>query len=364
MDRDMFAMLESLNCVLASKVPKVQKAIEVIDQAVKQYGDDLWFSFNSGKDNTACFFLTGAVLYRNSLYKNSAFTMKCVYFEEEDPFVECEEYMDHIRRLFKFDPLTMKNTENLAKYQFMKHQMKKVVHEKNLKAIIMGSRRTDPYCGNLQYFSKSSVEDGWPEFTRVSPILDWDFKEVWQFFNQCKIPYCNLYDKGYTYLGDRQDTVPNPFLRTKNGWYLPASAANSNYEPFSRKSIIKNLQTNETGKILITENNVRNLVLRVEYDMSPDEIRKEFLSNLKSFEICQNIMNESHENIKFNIDFVKAIKFASTQVHRDNIQTLRDQEEVLTDYLNSYIAQLSQQLRIPLYILFLDMVRKNCVIFG
>ena len=103
MDKSVVAVLESLNYVLGSKVPKVQKSIEIVEQAVKEYGDNLWFSFNSGKDNTACFYLTSAVLYRNSSYKNFNFTMKCVYFEEEDPFEECDEYMTSIKKIFNFE---------------------------------------------------------------------------------------------------------------------------------------------------------------------------------------------------------------------------------------------------------------------
>ena len=35
----------------------------------------------------------------------------------------------------------------------------------------------------------------------VNPIIDWDDSEVWEFIREYKIPYCNLYDKGYKCLG-------------------------------------------------------------------------------------------------------------------------------------------------------------------
>lgn len=364
MDKNTFALLESLNCVLGSKSDKVKAALDVVEKAIELYGDDLWFSFNSGKDNTACFFLVASVLYRRRNHKSLNFTMKSVYFEEEDPFDECDEYMDYIKRNFKFDPYCPKNTESLSKHNYMKHQLVDIVNNKGLKAVVMGSRKTDPYCGNLSHFSESSSNDGWPHFIRVSPIIDWDYKEIWQFFNSCNIPYCSLYDKGYTYLGDKHDSVPNPFLRTLNGWYLPASAANSNYEPFSRKSTLKNLQTNETGKIMVTENNVRNIIIRAEKVMAAEDVRREILNNLKSFEICQTIMNDSHTNLKFSIDFPKAIRFASAESVVVKINSENDQEVMLSEHLNTYISQLSQQLRIPLFVLYLDMIRKNCIIYG
>lgn len=35
----------------------------------------------------------------------------------------------------------------------------------------------------------------------LNPIYDWTTEEVWEFIREYKIPYCELYDKGYTRLG-------------------------------------------------------------------------------------------------------------------------------------------------------------------
>lgn len=32
-----------------------------------------------------------------------------------------------------------------------------------------------------------------------------------------EVPYCILYDLGYTYLGDKLDSIPNPFLKIETG---------------------------------------------------------------------------------------------------------------------------------------------------
>lgn len=61
---------------------------------------------------------------------------------------------------------------------------------------------------------------------RVHPILDWSYANVWQYLIGRSVPYCSLYDRGYTSLGGPSDTLPNPFLRmeTKTGDtdYIPA----------------------------------------------------------------------------------------------------------------------------------------------
>lgn len=47
--------------------------------------------------------------------------------------------------------------------------------------IVMGSRKTDPYCCNLEHLSPSDTSKGYPEFIRVNPIITWDYQTVWDF---------------------------------------------------------------------------------------------------------------------------------------------------------------------------------------
>ena len=65
---------------------------------------------------------------------------------------------------------------------------------------MMGNRRTDPNCANLTPLTPSSA--GWPSFMRIFPILDWAYNDIWSFLKLYKLPYCPLYDQGYTSLGE------------------------------------------------------------------------------------------------------------------------------------------------------------------
>ena len=102
-----------------------------------------------------------------------------------------------------------------------KREVGRLIDEEGIKAIIMGHRRTDPWSQNLTPFTESS--EGWPRFMRVFPILDWDYCSVWQFLRSLDLPYCNLYDDGFTSIGERHNSQPNPRLRVgETEEYRPA----------------------------------------------------------------------------------------------------------------------------------------------
>lgn len=51
-----------------------------------------------------------------------------------------------------------------------------------------------------------------PSILRFSPILEWTHRDVWDFILASEVPYCCLYDKGYTSIGVLGETALNPFL--------------------------------------------------------------------------------------------------------------------------------------------------------
>ncbi|GAM24733.1 hypothetical protein SAMD00019534_079080, partial [Acytostelium subglobosum LB1] len=86
----------------------------------------------------------------------------------------------------------------------------------------------------------------WPQFIRVSPILDWDYCNVWKFLKTFNVPYCTLYDEGYTSIGNKGDTVPNPALKDEStGQFSPAHLLrDGTLERSGRQNRPKLVQTN------------------------------------------------------------------------------------------------------------------------
>jgi len=131
-------------------------------------------------------------------------------FSQVDAFVlQCAQsyHLD----LFETHPGGLPMKEALRQYQ---------EKEPSVKSILIGTRRADPHGGNLDL--RTPTDDGWPRYQRVHPILNWTYGEIWEYLKRFDIPYCDLYNEGYTSLGSTFDTFPNPALRDANGRYKPA----------------------------------------------------------------------------------------------------------------------------------------------
>lgn len=61
-----------------------------------------------------------------------------------------------------------------------------------VKAIFVGTRRTDPHGANLTHFDQT--DGGWPEFMRIHPVIDWHYQEIWAVsdFMLCMSTFENL----------------------------------------------------------------------------------------------------------------------------------------------------------------------------
>lgn len=66
------------------------------------------------------------------------------------------------------------------------------------------------------------TDNGWPEFIRVHPILHWSYTNIWDYIKKHNLDYCSLYDRGYTSLGDSENTMPNERLRKVDGTFKAA----------------------------------------------------------------------------------------------------------------------------------------------
>jgi len=133
--------------------------------------EEISLSYNGGKD---CLVLLILFLVSLSTHPKCAASLpaklQSVYFISPDPFAEVDSFVS--------DSVTTYSL-NLARYAIpMKEALKLYLEEhKNVKAILVGTRRTDPHGQLLTHFDPT--DKGWPPFTRVHPIIDWHYAEIW-----------------------------------------------------------------------------------------------------------------------------------------------------------------------------------------
>ncbi|XP_063710036.1 FAD synthase-like [Culicoides brevitarsis] len=181
---------------------QVDATLLIIKEALQNYSlDEIFLSFNGGKDCTVL--LDILVKYLHSIGADHK-RILYIYVQPEHPFEEIEEFVTTCEQHYD---ITMQVYRGK-----LKSTLEKVcAAAPQLKACILGSRRTDPYCEKMQAFQET--DHGWPKLMRISPLLEWNCDNVWDYLLENKVAYCKLYDRGYTSIGDKTNTIPNPHLR-------------------------------------------------------------------------------------------------------------------------------------------------------
>lgn len=141
------------------------------------------------------------------------YKLDSIYVNSEVPFPEVTEFIQLSTAHYQLNPITIKSSLK----EGFEHYLKSV--NTKVKVIVVGIRHADPYGSKLQY--EQETDHNWPKFMRVHPILHWRYVDVWDFLIACGLPYCPLYDYGYTSLGGVDNTEPNMFLRVGES-FLPA----------------------------------------------------------------------------------------------------------------------------------------------
>ncbi|XP_054720310.1 FAD synthase-like [Uloborus diversus] len=217
-DRKENALLSAKEDVYAyaRRSSAVASAISFIEETLEAYKlSEICFCFNGGKDCTALLHLLYACVQKQGSEKWHQ--MQTLYVKSGDTFNEVDKFVRNTINLYSLNVTIIEGDLKEATIEFLKKNPQ-------LKIFCIGTRRCDPGAEALDRLCPT--DSGWPAVMRMLPLLDWSYKDIWTFLRDLQIPYCSLYDRGYTSLGDRSRTMPNPALvnKDKNGrvLYKPA----------------------------------------------------------------------------------------------------------------------------------------------
>ncbi|GFS55781.1 FAD synthase [Trichonephila inaurata madagascariensis] len=180
----------------------LQTAVSVTEQTLEKYSSsEVCICFNGGKDCTALLHLVYCcVQKKNPKDWNNVLIL---YVKTGETFEEVDKFIESSVKTYNLNLVTI-NGNLKDSFQIFLQKYPKV------KAVFMGSRRGDPGIENLDHVCQT--DENWPSILRILPILNWSYSDVWVFIRSLQIPYCTLYDRGYTSLGTKSQTRQNPAL--------------------------------------------------------------------------------------------------------------------------------------------------------
>jgi FAD synthetase len=129
---------------------------------------ELSLAYNGGKDCLVLLILYLCALHSKSL--TSSTPVQCVYIQAADPFAEVEEFVATSVKTYSLSLLEYNKPMKAAFADYL-HDMPCV------KAILVGTRRTDPHGEHLKHFDPT--DHGWPTFMRIHPVIDWHYVDIW-----------------------------------------------------------------------------------------------------------------------------------------------------------------------------------------
>ncbi|KAI4623004.1 uncharacterized protein J4E87_006097 [Alternaria ethzedia] len=96
--------------------------------------------------------------------------VQCVYIQDAHPFPEVEEFVAHSSKIYWLALLEYAKPMKAAFADYLKDTP-------SVKAILVGTRRTDPHGQHLKFFDPT--DSGWPAFVRIHPVIDWHYVDIW-----------------------------------------------------------------------------------------------------------------------------------------------------------------------------------------
>lgn len=243
----------------------IQSALNTLDHAYRLYGPrSVVCSFNGGKDAVVILHLLRAA---HAKYYNTTggtpLRPRAVYFNNPDEFPEVASFLHESVDMFDLDMIAFENgvkfaagLEILVRNNVLPSSTSTTTDMDGNggtdgavfpMAFVLGTRRSDPNAAGQDHFSPSSH---WmPPFMRVNPVLEWNYGHVWHFLRLFKLPYCGLYDQGYTSLGTVKDTLPCPALAVNRGCNDEDREATSNLPKFWPAYMLRDWDQERAGRV-------------------------------------------------------------------------------------------------------------------
>ena len=237
MNNDLLFNLEYLN-KFKEEMKKITPELfqKIVYSCSKLKEENIYYvSFNGGKDSLAAYLILKYYLYCiendinyshfESLNKfkenqNKIVLNKVVflYFVSDKHFESEEDYVINFAKKEKIKIFYC--------YSSYVNGLNYLLKKFDIHTIIMGTRNDDiKNTLNSNIISNSLIESStkpFPNFNRLYLVFNFSYNEIWRLILFLNSDYLDLYDKGYSSIGDRYNTKINQYLFINNREIFPA----------------------------------------------------------------------------------------------------------------------------------------------
>ena len=237
MNNDLLFSLEYLN-KFKEEMKKITPELfqKIVSSCSKIKEENIYYvSFNGGKDSLAAYLILKYYLYciENDLNyshfeslnkfkenQNKIVLNKVVflYFVSDKHFESEEDYVINFAKKEKIKIFYC--------YSSYVNGLNYLLKRFDIHTIIMGTRNDDiKNTLNSNIISNSLIESStkpFPNFNRLYLVFNFSYNEIWRLILFLNSDYLDLYDKGYSSIGDRFNTKINQYLFINNREIFPA----------------------------------------------------------------------------------------------------------------------------------------------
>lgn len=133
--------------------------------------------------------------------------LQALYLKQEKPFEDVDEFIKETVTRYNIELHTLEGSAKEAIEEFASIRPE-------IGTLLLGLKGDKTKGGFWHSLARSERVSN----IRVRLVLTkWTYENVWNFVRSLNLPYCKLYDRGYTSLGNRSETQPNPnLIKIKN----------------------------------------------------------------------------------------------------------------------------------------------------
>lgn len=181
---------------------KETESRKIIRKAIEEYGKDrIGIAWSGGKDSTTVLYLIKQEF--------GEIPIKVVFIDTSVKFPEIYAFRDRLAKKWNLDLIIARNDEALKTIKIANNKqeccyllktipLRQVIETNGWQALITAVRWDEQEARKSEVYISPREN---PPHTRIHPILHFREIDIWSYIRKYKIPYCELYRRGYRSLG-------------------------------------------------------------------------------------------------------------------------------------------------------------------